>query len=47
MSYSASNNNATVKSGPKITQGRWKWSTQKLGYDFLFAFYSNYLVSFL
>jgi len=45
--YSTSNICVTLKSGLRVVQGLWKWSDletgaiRKLGYGFLFAFYSN------
>jgi len=36
------NNIVTLKFGLEVTQGHWNGSIQKLGYGFVFAFYSNY-----
>jgi len=40
-----SNDGVTLKYGLEFTKGHWKCTIWKLGYGFLFAFYSNYDLS--
>ena len=35
-------NSVTLKSRSQVTQGHWNWTIRKLGFGFLFAFYTNY-----